>query len=293
QPAGLSAFAQEPAPRSVNRMSSRDAPGAGSGRLPRHWWRENVMTGSRPLLILFGLLGVVSAAAPARPGAPPPQSIPPGEWPAYGRDTWSTKYSPLAQIDRTNVAQLRVAWRWDSPDNALARKDSEDSPGPNESTPIMVDGVLYIPTGLNQVAAIDARTGKTRWVFNPHSHGYVHRGVALWEGPRRNGERERRILMTTKDAYLIALDAATGRPVPSFGGGGRPRPAKGPGAARQWKSGLHPPPAGRLRRRDRLRGFRRRLQRPEGDAARGRARLRRPHRPPALDLPLHSPGGRV
>jgi glucose dehydrogenase len=185
------------------------------------------MTGTRAALILFILLGMASIAASARLGVPPPAAIPAEEWPAYGRDTWNTKYSPLAQIDRTNVARLRVAWRWNSPDNALAKKDSEDSPGPNEATPIMVGGVLYTPTGLNQVAAIDAATGKPRWVFNPHAHGYVHRGVALWEGTGRNGERERRILMATKDAYLIALDAATGRPIRSFGRDGRVDLTKG------------------------------------------------------------------
>src|SRR5205814_7927870 len=120
--------------------------------------------------ILFTLLGLTSIAAPARPGASEPAALQPGEWPAYGRDRWNTKYSPLDQIDRSNAARLRVAWRWNSPDNALAKKDSEDSPGPNEATPIMVDGVLYTPTGLNQVAAIDAATGRQRWVYNPHSH---------------------------------------------------------------------------------------------------------------------------
>jgi quinoprotein glucose dehydrogenase len=150
----------------------------------------------------------------------------PGEWPVYGRDTWNSKYSPLTQIDRTNVAKLKVAWRWNSIDNPILQR-RELKPGPNESTPIMVEGVLYTPTGLSQVAALDAATGQLRWAYNPESYGSVHRGVAYWEGAREAGGRDRRILIPTSDAYLIALDAATGRPIPTFGENGRVDLTKG------------------------------------------------------------------
>jgi quinoprotein glucose dehydrogenase len=180
-----------------------------------------------PLVLVIATATAV--AAPARRGptraakGADRAAIPPGEWPFYGRDRANTKYSPLSQIDRTNVRYLQVAWRWDSIDNPIVKRRPDLRPGPNESTPIMVDGVLYTPTGLNQVAALDATTGKMRWTFDPESHGFVHRGVAYWS----NGGRERRIFMTTKDAHLIALDAATGRPITRFGKDGRVDLTKG------------------------------------------------------------------
>jgi quinoprotein glucose dehydrogenase len=140
----------------------------------------------------------------------------PGEWPVYGRDKASTKYSPLDQITPANVKQLRIVWRWSSPDNAILRQRSDLKPGPNESTPIMVGGVLYTSTSLNQAAAIDARTGRTLWVYSREPHGAVHRGVAYWQ---RGADR--RLFLGTADAYLIALDARTGRPIRSFGKKGR------------------------------------------------------------------------
>ena len=82
----------------------------------------------------------------------------------------------------------------------------------------MVGGVLYTSTSLSQVAAIDAATGETKWVFDPKiyenglgipaNNGWLHRGVAYW----RNGDDER-IIMLTAFAQMIALDAKTGKPV--------------------------------------------------------------------------------
>ena len=96
----------------------------------------------------------------------------------------------------------------------------------NESTPLMVGGVLYTSTSLSQVAAIDAATGETKWVYDPKIYenglgippnlGWLHRGVAYW----RNGDDER-IVILTAFAQMIALDARTGKPVPSFGKDGR------------------------------------------------------------------------
>jgi quinoprotein glucose dehydrogenase len=160
-------------------------------------------------------------AGAARPAAPRP-----GEWPVYGRDAASTKYSPLTQIHAGNVGQLRVAWRWSSPDNAILRQRSDLRPGPNEATPLMIDGVLYTSTALSQAAAIDARTGRTLWVFRREPNGYVHRGLAYWE-PGAGSRRDRRLFFATADAYLIALDARTGKPIPSFGIRGRVDLTKG------------------------------------------------------------------
>ena len=143
-----------------------------------------------------------------------------GEWRYYGGDSGSTKYAPLDQIDSSNVNTLVEAWRWNSPDNAIVGPSSYSF----EATPLMVDGVLYTSTSFSQVCAIDAETGATIWTHNPLSYlavdpppnlGYLHRGVAYWE----DGS-DRRIFIGTIDARLIALDAATGAPINTFGTSG-------------------------------------------------------------------------
>ena len=94
----------------------------------------------------------------------------------------------------------------------------------NESTPLMIGGVIYTSTSLNQVAAINAVTGETIWVHDPKTYedgtpantGFVHRGVSYWEAGA-----DKRILFGTGDGYLSALDAETGKPIQGFGEGGR------------------------------------------------------------------------
>ena len=146
------------------------------------------------------------------------------DWPSYAADGASTKYSPLNQIDASNVKNLKVAWRWISPDEAIRKGNPDLKTFVNEATPLVVDGVLYTSTSMSQVAAINAATGKTLWIYDPKTYengtpaniGFVHRGVSYWE----DGQ-DHRIIYTTGDAYLIALNADTGRPIPSFGEEGR------------------------------------------------------------------------
>ncbi len=146
------------------------------------------------------------------------------EWRAYAGDYASTKFSSLDQIDADNVENLEIAWCWDSIDNAVLEADPSLRVFVNEATPLMAGGVLYTSTALSQVAAIDAATGETIWTYDPGTWkdgtpanvGFVHRGVAYWE----EGD-DRRILYATGDAYLIALDAGTGEPIPDFGENGR------------------------------------------------------------------------
>ncbi|MEP6838947.1 MAG: pyrroloquinoline quinone-dependent dehydrogenase [Bradyrhizobium sp.] len=195
--------------------------------MPGAIWRPwTVLT-----LAIFALLLAAPAALHAQtiPGALPEsaKALSNGEWPAYGGTYAATRYSPLAQIDRNNAGNLHVAWRWKSPDAAI--HDAKPAIGPsfaNETTPLMVGGVLYTSTSLSQVAAIDAATGETKWVFDPKVYenglgmpanlGWLHRGVAYW----RNGDDER-IVILTAFAQMITLDAKTGKPVPSFGTDGR------------------------------------------------------------------------
>jgi len=142
-----------------------------------------------------------------------------GEWRYYGGDAGGTKYAPLDQIDATNVNTLIETWRWNSPDNAIVGPSNHAF----EATPLMVDGVLYTSTSFGLVSAIDAETGVTLWTHDPMSYlngpppnqGYVHRGVAYWEDGA-----DKRILIGTLDARLIALDADTGTPINTFGTSG-------------------------------------------------------------------------
>ncbi|MBP99598.1 MAG: pyrroloquinoline quinone-dependent dehydrogenase [Acidobacteria bacterium] len=175
-------------------------------------------------------LGVFGSSARAQTGATD------GEWRSYGGDLGSTKYSPLDQIDETNFADLRIAWRWQSVDRTidlapLRQRYAETGLGTRyaigiqflNATPLMVGGVLYLSTPLYQAAAIDAGTGETLWAHDPESflaglppHRFNSRGVAYW-----TDGAEARVLWGTGDGYLVAVDARTGRPSRDFGDNGR------------------------------------------------------------------------
>jgi quinoprotein glucose dehydrogenase len=145
------------------------------------------------------------------------------EWSSYGGDLKSSKYSNLSQIDADNFADLKIAWVWESPDNAMVRSDRKLTPIGYKITPVILDGVLYVSTSLGQVVAIDASTGQQIWQFDseswkagrPTNLGFNHRGVALW-----THEGAKRVLMPTNDARLWSLDARTGEPDPAFGENG-------------------------------------------------------------------------
>ncbi len=118
------------------------------------------------------------------------------------------RYSPLTQIDATNVATLQVAWTYDSGD---AFTGSE-----MQSNPIVVDGRLYVTTPTLKVVALDAVTGREIWTFDPSNGGpagarFRHRGVTV------HGDR----VFVTYRNWLYALATRTGRPIASFGTAGR------------------------------------------------------------------------
>ncbi len=152
-----------------------------------------------------------------------------GDWPFWGGDQGSTHYSPLRQIHRGNVAGLEKAWEWDTEEAPLAGPRlpvprNPVRPGSFENTPVVKDGVMYVSTSYNRVAALDPDTGEPNWIYDPriiewgqvpNGTGFVHRGVALWEGD----DGASRVFLNSR-WRLVSIDTVTGEPDPAFGDGG-------------------------------------------------------------------------
>ena len=120
------------------------------------------------------------------------------DWPHYGGTQYAWRYSALDQINASNVKRLAPAWQFQTGDYEMGL----------QSTPIVVDGVLYLVTSRNQLFALDAATGKLIWNYKyplprgPVSYGPQNRGVAVGDG---------KVFMGTYDNYLVAVDTKTGR----------------------------------------------------------------------------------
>ena len=175
------------------------------------------LAGTRDRLLTFAILCFVCKAW--QTGAVDEQ------WSSYGGSAANQKYSSAAQITSENVQRLSIAWRWRSPDEEK-KTEAKVRPWLFEVTPLMVDGKLFVSTGMGVIAAIDPATGKTLWTFDPESYkrgraalyGFTHRGVAHWPG---TPQIPARIVMGSVDGYLFAVDAATGKPSAGFGHNGR------------------------------------------------------------------------
>jgi len=172
------------------------------------------------------LFAIILASAAVRSASA--QGSPADGWAYYGHDAGSTRYSSLTQINRQNVSQLKVAWVFHSGDISDGNGGKKRSG--LETTPIFVDGTLYLTSGFNRVFAVDAETGKQRWVYDPmielagdYGDGLINRGVATWLDPSRKKGKPcyRRIFEAILDARLVALDAATGEPCMDFGNRGQ------------------------------------------------------------------------
>ena len=153
------------------------------------------------------------------------------EWPNYGNDPGGMRYSPLTEINRENVSKLQVAWTFHTGDISDGKGERRRSGF--ESTPIMVDGTLYVTTPFNRIIALDPISGKQKWAFDPKidlswqsGDGLINRGVAMWEAKDINEKLpatppcRRRIFEATIDARLVAIDAAAGKPCTDFGSNG-------------------------------------------------------------------------
>ena len=159
------------------------------------------------LSAVFASTAMVAAMAGVQAQARSP-SIPDGDWRTINRDLASTRYSPLADINRGNVANLAPAWTY-------AMK------GFNSAPPLVIAGVMYIPAG-PRIVAIDADSGKEIWSHaeprDPDQPfgGPSARGVSYWPGDAKAAPR----IVFMKGSTMVELDAATGQPVKSFGDGG-------------------------------------------------------------------------
>ncbi len=148
-------------------------------------------------------------------------SAPAQEWRHYGNDAGASKYSPLEQINKSNVARLEVAWEFDNGDFSDGQ-----APWPYrsafEATPLVIDGVMYVVSAFHRVFALEPKSGKPLWMFDSKLNKadrvmlYNNRGLSYWE----SGDKKR-IFLGNQDGYLFSLDPETGSPDPGFGDDGR------------------------------------------------------------------------
>lgn len=173
------------------------------------------MVGRPSALIVTLLLGTLALGAQNRPG----DMV---EWRYVGASQGASKYSPVADIDRSNVDQIEVAWTWEP--NELPNQEFNTRPGSFEATALMIDNVVYVATMYTRIVALDAETGEELWAFDPEAYrtgprgagpgGFKHRGVAVWG----TGD-DMRVFINSRDR-LHAVRATNGEAIRSFGENG-------------------------------------------------------------------------
>src|SRR5688500_7088030 len=137
------------------------------------------------------------------------------DWPVYGGDAGTSRYSPLKQINTGNASKLQVAWTFHT-------GDSTDRPATQiQCTPIVIDGVMYVTSAQLKVIALRADNGQKLWTYDPFAGSDderprgVNRGVSYWASGK-----DKRILFTYR-SKLVSLDAKTGKPSVGFGDNGQ------------------------------------------------------------------------
>ena len=196
------------------------------------------------------LLAALLSGCGERAAAPPPPAAgPAADWPAYGRDPGGSRFSPLADLTPKNVQYLEPAWTYHTGE-VVAEQRKAWKNATFETTPILVDGTLYLCTGFDLVVALDPESGAERWRFDPGLDPRAGRadaacrGVSSWRDPKApaGAACRSRIFLGTLDARLLALDAASGRPCADFGTGGAVDLTAGAGNARPGLYGVTSPP---------------------------------------------------
>jgi quinoprotein glucose dehydrogenase len=160
------------------------------------------------------------------------------EWPTYGHDPGGMRFSPLTEINAANVDRLKVAWVYhmrpegfvapargsggaygETPDGNAGRGRGRGGSGflPSETTPLVIDGVMYLSTPYARVVAIDPTTGKEIWSFHLPTSSPSTRGVEYWAG---DAQTPPQIVFGAADGKLYSLNAKTGKPNDAFGDNG-------------------------------------------------------------------------
>ncbi|HEX2760014.1 MAG TPA: PQQ-binding-like beta-propeller repeat protein, partial [Rhizomicrobium sp.] len=141
-------------------------------------------------------------------------------WSQYGGDQGGQRHSAAAQITPANVTGLRQAWSYST--GAMTRHAAAIAKSAFENTPILDEGKLFVCSAFQEVSALDPGTGREIWRFDPHlsddrkldyPNSFNCRGVAYWKDSNGKG----RIFLAANNRRLYALDAATGKPVMTFG----------------------------------------------------------------------------
>ena len=165
---------------------------------------------------LLTLYQMLPSPASAQQGPALVRGNAPGEWRVWGADAWSTRYSPLDQINASNFDSLQVAWQW----NAGAFGSDEYY----RTTPLYANGRLFTVATTRRVAlAIDPATGETLWMWRLDEgirwqkapRQFAGRGLTYW-----TDGREERVIVVTPGYHMASLDAKTGIPDPKFGKNG-------------------------------------------------------------------------
>ncbi len=143
------------------------------------------------------------------------------DWRSWGRDGGNQRFSPLKQINTSNVSKLAPAWQYSM------KKEGQPS-RPSQSTPLVVNGVMFLSFPYYRVVALEPETGKVLWEYTApgdwdspehrtHFRGGSMRGLAYWPGDRLTPPQ---IVFGTEEGHLISVNAKTGRPNPGFGNEG-------------------------------------------------------------------------
>ena len=158
------------------------------------------------------MIGLMAACLPLAVSQAAPSAK---DWAFYGHDASGGRFSPLTQITPDNVSKLQVAWTYHmnpTPQAGAARIPT------STTTPLMVDGLLYLGTPYGRVVALDATSGKQVWAYQlPGSDQPPFRGLGYWPGDGKTGAR---IIFGSAQGKLIALQAKTGAPAKGFGDNG-------------------------------------------------------------------------
>ena len=140
-----------------------------------------------------GILVVILAGCGPRPVQRDPNA-PVAEWPSYGNDPGSSRYSPLTEVDKENVRHLKAAWTYHTGDvsNGTGTWNGQKiwARSTFEATPLLADGTLYVVSPFNRIIALDPETGREKWAFDPkidrigyYGDFFTCRGLATWVDP--------------------------------------------------------------------------------------------------------------